>query len=1092
LPDDAVLTGLSLVLKPTPEQDAALLQLLADQQDPSKPNYHQWLTPAQFGARFGMADADLSVLRTWLERAGLHVDEVAASRNSIRFSGTAVDLAGAFGTPFGRYQVAGQSFYENSAPIQLPDSIAAVVSGVSGLSSYRLTPQHVRMSAEQIAAEAATSGSHSGASAQFTTTTTKGSAHYLVPWDFRQIYGINALIHSGFDGTGIKIGVIGQSAVDTQQLTYFQGKTGQAVKMPAMLLVPNTGVSNRVSGDEAESELDLEYTSGSAPGAQVQFIYTGCTATASPGPLSSAGVCSNDGVLTALSYAITNNVAPILSLSYGGCESGLATVASTTLEPLLEQANAQGQTLLVSSGDSGAAACDKAGSPVAVHGLTVQYPSSSNYVTAVGGTQLNSDSSGDWSNTNNSALGSANGYMPETTWNDTPVSKVLIGSTGGVSGVYPMPAWQRPYVLPGASFRMVPDVSFPASVAFHPYMVCLGDGACTSGTGGFVPGTDGAGVGGTSVATPNLAAMLAVIEQANGGGALGNVNPALYALAAGPRATSIFHDITTGDNIVPCTAYTPNCSSTGSMGYSAGTGYDLTTGLGSLDAGALRTALQSLPTRGVTLSIRAIPQQIDNTSVQLGTPFTVMVNALSNNAVAPTGNVTLKVDGVALANAQTLFQGEAMGNVTLNTLGQHRIDAVYAGDANFDGGTASITVATSKAVPSINAGIYGGSAALNASVPIMVSVYAGTVTPTGTVTIVIDGAVASPELPASNGIRFNYSGFQTAGRHTIVAKYSGDPLITAGSSRSSVVIVDSPTRTQSATVTVVATPGLAPVGTPVTLTASVKGSGTTSSPVPTGFMTYVIDGVDLPTLPLDATGHASISYTFNPDASGNVFVSYSGDNIFSPGEGSFSVPIQYPPKPAIALALSTTATTIPSTGAAAIGLTVNSLNGFSGPVSFRTAIVSGMGAAFKGCYVVSPGVVNPSPNSPATATFTMALAGNSLCTKANVVRMGSAAAAQVQPTSKPATWAAVASGMLLSLAVFRRRMPRGLLAMLALAGALGMTGCGGGGGSSTATTPTTTTPVTTPSTSGTYQVQVTATALTTGVSSYSTFTLTVQ
>ncbi|MGI4756491.1 MAG: protease pro-enzyme activation domain-containing protein, partial [Janthinobacterium lividum] len=220
LPGDTKLNGLSLILRPTDAQDAALTQLLADQQNPSKPDYHHWLTPQQFGERFGLAEEDLAVLRSWLDQAGLRVDEVAASRNSIRFSGAATDVAAAFGTAFGQYREGGKSFHENSVPVQLPKGFAAVIQGISGLSNYRLTPQNVRMSAQQLAAGPPLTGSKGWASPQYTTANTSGTVHYLVPWDFRQIYGINTLIHSGFDGTGVKIGVIGQSAVDTQQLSY--------------------------------------------------------------------------------------------------------------------------------------------------------------------------------------------------------------------------------------------------------------------------------------------------------------------------------------------------------------------------------------------------------------------------------------------------------------------------------------------------------------------------------------------------------------------------------------------------------------------------------------------------------------------------------------------------------------------------------------------------------------------------------------------------------------------------------------------------------------------------------------------------------
>ena len=192
LPGDTALNGLSLVLKPTDAQDAALTQLLVNQQNPSNPNYHNWLTPQQFGEQFGLAEQDLAVLRSWLERSGLRVDEVAASRNSIRFSGAATDVAAAFGTTFDQYRNGGQSFHENSDAVRLPKAFAAVIQGVSGLSSYRLTPQNVRMSAQQLATGSSSTGSKGWASPQYTTANTSGtvalSGSLGFPTDLRHQY----------------------------------------------------------------------------------------------------------------------------------------------------------------------------------------------------------------------------------------------------------------------------------------------------------------------------------------------------------------------------------------------------------------------------------------------------------------------------------------------------------------------------------------------------------------------------------------------------------------------------------------------------------------------------------------------------------------------------------------------------------------------------------------------------------------------------------------------------------------------------------------------------------------------------------------
>jgi subtilase family serine protease len=686
LPGEVQLTGMSLMLKPTAAQSAALKQLLADQQNPASSSYHQWLTPAQYGARFGLADEDLAVLTNWLQARGFTVDSVAPSRNRIVFSGTSSAVEVAFGTSMQRYQRGQQTFFENSSEVQIPAALSDVIGSVSGLSSYHLQApmaQHLAMPMSQ-AVPLYTTGS---------------GKHYLVPWDVRQIYGSNTLVGSGSDGTGIKIGVLGQSAVSAAQLTFFQQKTGQTVKSPTLMLVPNTGTSNLISGDEGESELDLEYASGSAPGANVVFIYTGCGTATSTTPLTDSSSCNNNGVFDSMAYAITNNVAPILTLSYGSCETENASFIATELEPLLQQANTQGQTFIASSGDTGAASCESVALPtIATNGISVSYPASSTYVTGVGGTQLNSDAATYWSATNNSFAGSANGYIPEVAWDDTVAYKSFSTSGGGASAIFGKPSWQAGTGVPADNYRDVPDVSLPASVIVNPYVTCTADSntPCTDTSVGFTTG-GGSLVGGTSVAAPNFAGILAIIEQANGGGALGNINPSLYALARGASASAIFHDITSGNNIVPCAGGTTGCSSTvasvsGTMGYSAGVGYDQVTGLGSVAVPALQAGLKTTTGTGgttVTPSIALIPA--DTTPV-VNTAIAFQATVTGTGAV-PTGTVSFSVDGTAVGSAVTLSSGVAVFNYGgFGTAGAHTVVATYSGSSTFSAASATISI----------------------------------------------------------------------------------------------------------------------------------------------------------------------------------------------------------------------------------------------------------------------------------------------------------------------------------------------------------------------------------------------------------------
>ncbi|MEZ2347638.1 protease pro-enzyme activation domain-containing protein [Terriglobus sp. RCC_193] len=682
------LTGMSLVLKPTDAQAAALQQLLVDQQNPSSPQYHKWLTPQTFGEQFGLSDADLSIVKDWLSSKGFTVDEVAPSRNRIVFSGTASAVESAFTTTLQRFHRADQDYFENSTAISLPQSLAGVVSGITGISSYHIQP--IQKSPLVSPLYTATSGSH-----------------YLVPWDFRQIFGMNTLISQGYDGTGIKIGVIGQSSVTSAQLTYFQQLTGQTQKLPTMVLVPNTGSSGQLSAsDEQESELDLEYASGSAPGAQVLFIYTG-TSTAT----------TNNGVFTAMIYAITNNLAPILTLSYGACENEASSYATTVLEPVLAQASSQGQTILVSSGDWGPTACETPNSAgvvaVAQGGLSVSYPASSPNVTAVGGTTLTGTTSQYWSSPNNSYGGSAVGYIPETAWNDSAVVGSLSASGGGASAIFGKPSWQAGTGVLSDAHRDVPDVAFPSSAQTNGYLVCVvGTYQCTNGS--TFGNSSGAWIyGGTSAAAPNFAAMLAIVEQATGNtGGLGNINTKLYTLAAGSSSTSVFHDITTGNNAVTCKGGTTGCSSTsasasGTMGYSAGTGYDMVTGLGSLDASGLATALKS--STGTSGKLTPTVSLSAGNSTPAGGTTDLLTVTVGGSGSTPTGSVVLSIDGTSV----TTFTSAASSNTYTYTVPActtttastciHSATALYAGDTNYysASSTINLTVTSTATVTSI-------------------------------------------------------------------------------------------------------------------------------------------------------------------------------------------------------------------------------------------------------------------------------------------------------------------------------------------------------------------------------------------------------
>jgi hypothetical protein len=540
------LNHVMLMLKRSDAQQAALDQLLADQQNRSSPNYHNWLTPEQFGDRFAISPNDTAQLSSWLQSQGLVVDEVARSRNWIWFSGTAGQVQTALHTTIRHYRVDGELHFANADEPSVPASIGPLVIGILGLDDFQ--PKSPQNNSHRLY-------------------TSPNGGHLLAPDDFATIYDLFPLYNGGFDGSGQKIVVIGRSDVALADIQLFRKFFNLPMNDPQLLLVPGSsdpGTNGVSPGDELEADLDIEWSGAVARNASIIYVYSTNVATIS------------------IPYAIDQNLAPIITYSFGGCEQQKSPNTISTTRALAQQANAQGVTWLASSGDSGAAGCDPDFSnPVASYGLGVSFPASLPEVTGVGGTEFVGGGTY-WSTSNSINFASALSYIPEQGWNDSG-SNGLASSGGGFSTLFAQPTWQTGPGVPNGSGRTVPDVSLSAGGDGVGYLI--------------VEGGQLALVEGTSAATPTFAGILALVNQyqlANGEqtqSGQGNINPNLYSLAQ--TAANVFHDITTGNNIVPCRLGTPGCSAAGMLGYAAGPGYDLVTGLGSVDgynlAGALAT-----------------------------------------------------------------------------------------------------------------------------------------------------------------------------------------------------------------------------------------------------------------------------------------------------------------------------------------------------------------------------------------------------------------------------------------------------------------------------------------------------------------------
>ena len=649
-----------LQLASSPEQDAALEQLLAEQQDPDSPLYHAWLTPEQFGAQFGAMQSDIDTVNSWLSSQGFQVTEVSAGRRTIEFTGTAAQIEAAFQTQINRYEWNGRQHIANSRDISVPAALATIIKGVASLHNFGIRPYHHFVS-PLIAPQ----------------TDFSGNMHGLSPYDFAAIYNVTPLWTNGYDGSGQSIAVVGESNIKLSDVSGFRGTFGLPANNPTVIV--NGKDPGIVAGDETEALLDVEWAGAVAKGANIKFV-------------TSASTNTSDGVTLSAQYIVQHNTAPVMSLSYGLCEAAMGS-ANYFYSSLWQQAAAEGIAIFVAAGDSGAAGCDapyaSSGAAQASQGFGINGLASTPYDVAVGGTQFNDTGSPStyWSSTNNAQLASAKGYIPELAWNESSYTagnsaNSLYAGGGGASLMWNRPAWQTGAGVPSGAARLIPDVSLTA--AGHDGYVIEQEGSLYL-------------VGGTSAATPSFAGLMAIVNQythtANG-------NPAskFYALAS--SVPSVFHDVTAGSNAVPCKGGSPGCSTAapntnvGKMtGYNAGAGYDLATGLGSVDANALVTNWGGTPAAPTIVSLSPNPMT-GSASVQ-----SLVVNGAG--FVAGTG-LQVKVGSATYQGSAVSFLNSAqlMVSVNVGTTAQNlAVQVTIPGGKTTN--TASLTVTAPAAAPVI-------------------------------------------------------------------------------------------------------------------------------------------------------------------------------------------------------------------------------------------------------------------------------------------------------------------------------------------------------------------------------------------------------
>ncbi len=768
-PDSMPIEHLHLVLKRSASQEASLQQLIGEMHTPGDPNYHRWLTPAQFGQQFGPSDQDIATVESWLSAHGFQVNGVMPGKQVIDFTGSVAQLRDAFQTQIRKYAVKSVTHFAAASDPQIPAALAPVVGGFVSLNDFR--PR----SYAHVLGQASYNPTTHAVTPDWTYGSSSGANFVVSPADLAVQYDLNP-VYSTDKGQGETIAIINESNINIDLVNQFRTLFGLPANPPTVVIDGNDpgidGINNPDGPNYASSEayIDVEWSGAVAPMANVDLVIAADTAL-------------ENGLYLAAEHAIYSNIAPIMSISFGSCESSLGST-NAYLNQLWEEAAAQGITVMVSAGDNAAAGCDNFNTQYyAVGGAAVSGYASTPWNVAVGGTDFfysdwasgGASIASYWNTTpSQSPSVSIQSYVPEQPWNDSQFGDDIInlytinqtttiaGGSGGASSAavcaagynastgacggaltgYPKPSWQTGTGVPADKARDLPDVSLFAADGFNYsfYPFCYADGDCQPASGSSLVQISGAG--GTSFASPIFAGIMALVDQKYG--PQGQADYVLYPLKA--QYPAAFHDITNGSNSVPCniTAVLANgttypsvdCinapsglnytvtdptygtvtegqignTTTNTPEYKATAGYNLATGLGSVDAAVLISDWGNVHFAASTTTLTP-----SETSFAHGSSVTISGSV--SGPTTPTGTVALMTDssepgnqgagfGQVLAGGQSTFpltNGSFTGSTTTLPGGTYDIWGQYSGDA---ANAASASQKTSITVTPENSSIY--------------------------------------------------------------------------------------------------------------------------------------------------------------------------------------------------------------------------------------------------------------------------------------------------------------------------------------------------------------------------------------------------
>jgi subtilase family serine protease len=925
-----------LLLEPASAQRQALDAELANQQNRKSPEFHHWLTPSQFAEAYANSASDVAAVATWLASEGFEVAPLPAGRGWIEFSGTVAQIEQAFQTRVQSVASRGGTRLALGEATSVPAALRPVIHGLVSLDGVLAEPAITSLASVQSPA------------AELRAATSVSGAEALTPQLATQLLHLDAVHAKGDTGSGETIAIAARSSVPAEDVAAFRAAFGLPAN--AVVVIPN-GFDPGRNGDEGEAVISASWAGAAAPGALIVLVPAATTS-------------ATDGIDLSLAAIVDQQLAHTVAVGFSACEARLSESRQAFYGALYRQASAQGMAIVAASGDSGASACHAAGTQAAVtSGYGVNALASTPWNTAVGATAF-------------ADTGSTARPPALAAWSPSDPSDPAFAGGGGESALYSVPAWQP---LPakdtadpaGRYARLLPDIALPTALdngVNRGLVFCMspsGSAACNAVRGG-----------GSAVAAALFAGVAAIIAEKNG--AQGNLAPTLYALS---RGAGIFEDVEQGNARLACSAGSPGCDATGKIGFEAAYGYDLASGLGSIDVQTLlnywgRAAAAGSDAAGISVSVTPT---VPNTTYNPTALITLTANVISlTGGATPTGTVVFAdaSTGTNLNPSGTTLDANGVANYTFTSglkTGGNNITGIYSGDSTYASVTSqslvvnvqpsdtSLTTIPSTAKPT---------AGLPFSVTVSIAVVSppqGTVPPTGKVTLNVDGLpTATASLVTANGTTtatFPSVTINAAGDHPLQTVYAGDSNYKASTATPVTVTIG-----KGATVTALtATPATLTAGVPESFTATIApvsvAAGTTYTI--TGTVSFYDGTTLLGTAVVNANSATLGNITLSPAVLHTVSAIYSGDGSWA-ASTSNAITLQSALLPDTA----TLAVNINTTGPGQVVTLTATVTPLSPPALNIEQNPTGKVIFYNGTTAIGTSSLAPSLNYSSTATLT--------------------------------------------------------------------------------------------------------------------------